>query len=67
MPEHLDARTTTSRDMFYYLLTSKLSSQKKKKNLPPDHKISEKRTLTNFFFTWPKQKYINRDLNHGYH
>ena len=49
-PEHLDVRTTMSRDMFYYILASKLPSQKKNKNLPPDHKISEKRTLTNYFF-----------------
>ena len=54
MPEHLDARKTISRDMFYYILASKLPSQKNKnKNLTPDHKISEKRMLTNFFFTWP--------------
>ena len=51
MPEHLDARTTISKDMFYYILASKLPSQKIKKNkiLPPDHKISEKRMLTNYF------------------
>ena len=51
MPEHLDARKTISRDMFYYILASKLPSQKNKtKNLTPDHKISEKQTLTNYFF-----------------
>ena len=51
MPEHLDARTTISRDMFYlFILASKLPSQKKNKNLPPDHKMSEKRTLTNYIF-----------------
>ena len=49
MPEHLDARTTISRDMFYCILASKLPLQNKNKNLPPDHKISEKRTLTIFF------------------
>ena len=50
MPEHLDARTTISRDMFYCTLASKLPLQNKKnKNLPPDHKISEKTTLTNYF------------------
>ena len=55
MPEHLDAITTITRDMFYCILASKLQSQKNKKNknLPPDHKISEKRILTNFFFVWP--------------
>ena len=49
MPEHLDARTTISMDMFYYILASKLLIQKKikNKNLPPDHKISEKRTQAN--------------------
>ena len=54
MPEHLDARTTISRNMFYCILTSKLPLQNKKnknKSLLPDHEISEKRTLTNFFFT----------------
>ena len=51
MPEHLEARTTISRDMFYYILASKLPSKKNNnKNLPPDHKISEKRTLTNYLF-----------------
>ena len=52
MPEHLDARTTISRDTFYYILESKLPSKKKYKdeNLPPDHKISEKRTLTNYLY-----------------
>ena len=52
MPEHLDAITTISRDMFYCILASKLPSQIffLKKHLPPDHKISEKKTLTNFFF-----------------
>ena len=61
MPEHLDAITTISKDMFYCILVSKLPSQKnpilKNKNLPPDHKISEKeRSAANqlFFFTWPK-------------
>ena len=48
MPEHLDARTTISRDMFYCILASKLPLQNKNKNLPPDHKISEKRTLIIF-------------------
>ena len=31
MPEHLDAITTISRDMFYCILASKLPSQKKVK------------------------------------
>ena len=43
-----------SRDMLYCILASKLPSQNKNKNLPPDHKISEKGTLTNYyFFAWP--------------
>ena len=50
MPEHLHARMTISRDMFYCILASKPPLQNKNKNLPPDHKISEKRMLTNFFF-----------------
>ena len=32
MPEHLDARTTKSRDMFYCILASKLPLQNIKKN-----------------------------------
>ena len=61
MPEHLDARMTISRDMFYCILASKPLLQNKNKNLPADHKISEKRTLTNyFFFTWP---YVIVDLS----
>ena len=42
MTEDLDATMTISRDMFWV--------KNNNKNLPPDHKISEKRTLTNFFF-----------------
>ena len=49
MPEHLDAITTISRDMFYCIIASKFPSQKKKKKPPTDHKISENRTLTNYF------------------
>ena len=50
MPEHLDARATIKRDMFYCILASKLPSQKENINLPPDHKISEKRMLTIIIF-----------------
>ena len=55
MPEHLEARTTISRDMFYYILASKLPSKKNNnKNLPPDHKISEKKDANQLsLFTWP--------------
>ena len=52
MPEHLDARTIRSRDIFYCISADQKFRVKKKeinKNLPPNHKISEKRTLTNFF------------------
>ena len=44
-PEHLGARMTIGRDMFFFfILASKLPSQKKyNKNLPHNHKISEKR------------------------
>ena len=52
MPEHLDARTTISRHMFYYILASKLPSQKKIiiKTSLPTIKFLKKRTLTNYFF-----------------
>ena len=46
--EYFDAVTTRNRDMFYRNLAFKTSESKKKYS--PDHKISEKRTLTNFFF-----------------
>ena len=39
MPEHLDARTTISRDIFYCISANQNFQVK---NLPPDHKISEK-------------------------
>ena len=44
--------------MFYDILASKFPSQRKKKklnknkNLPPNHKISEKKDA-NHFFPWP--------------
>ena len=52
MPEHLDARTTTIRDIFHCILADQNFRVKKRenKNLPPDHKISGKRTLTVYFF-----------------
>ena len=63
MPEHLDAITAINRDMFYCILVSKLPSRKQ--NLPPDHKISKKRMLTNYIFTWPYSDNIksNRPLS----
>ena len=55
MPEHLDARTTIIRDVFYCISADQNFRIKNiNKNLSPDHKISEKRTLTIYhFFTWP--------------
>ena len=52
MPEHLDARTTIIRDIFYCISADQNFRVKKRenKNLPPDHKISGKRTLTVDFF-----------------
>ena len=52
MPEHLDARTTISRDMFYWISADQnlTESKKNNKNLPPDHKMFEKRMLTNYLF-----------------
>ena len=47
MREHLDAITIVCRDMFYCILASKLRSQKR--NLPPDHKITEKKDAHHFF------------------
>ena len=52
MPEHLDARTTVSRTDMFYCISADQNFQVKKtkhKNRPTNHKISEERTLTNFF------------------
>ena len=51
MPEHLDARSTISKDMFYCILADQ-NFRVKKKHLLPDHKISEKRTLTNIIISF---------------
>ena len=64
MPENLDAKITTSRDMPYCISANQnFRVKKKKKNLTPDHKIFEKRMLTNFFFTWPY--WVNIARNKG--
>ena len=52
MPEHLDARTAISRDMFYCISADQNFRVKKdkNKNLPSDHKISEKKDANQLFF-----------------
>ena len=55
MPEHLDTRTTISRDMFYCVLASKPLLQNKKIKIKTSLLTIKflKKDANQFFFTWP--------------